>query len=908
MIDPNENQPSLNEWANESLPKKKNRLWNIKNAVNKAIAEVWIAGSLLWWTVAPEVASTALIPETAATITAMAPTTWAAVKTIALWTAAALASACDRPDITPPTIDAKTSIDIQWWEQVRVSGNQLYIWSNMVASWSDDVSSNCMVSVTTNWNNVLWSSINDTLTINLKVTDEAGNTNSASINVNVLNNAPVITAKSSVNIFWWEKIDISNNKLLLGDEEIASRSDDKTQNCTVSVKFNGKEVKSWDAINPTGNNDKISITVTDDKGKYDSKEISVNVLNNAPVITAKSSVNIFWWEKIDISNNKLLLGDEEIASRSDDKTQNCTVSVKFNGKEVKSWDAINPTGNNDKISITVTDDKGKYDSKEINVTNDTIKWLETLKNLNMQVDQEVDLLKWISFADWIELVKVEVEIDGQRYQVDNPHKYTPEYPWECNIIFTIKWKSWETKEVRSDTLTIKALEYKPIEINNIKPVDVFPQIWQIEAWDPDIYEYVKDLWVAETYIMRDMMWKYGSGDYAPEEIQELQSRVITGLIDEKPDNYQDYQRIWEAYVPDVDDHSNCTFANLISLSWIHTNIMNLSGVGEGRAKNLSKYAKAHPNNIFIFSCSCTEVAYSQSDYNHDVFKKDIIDLCDLPNVIIFMAGGDTKTVNWVNLKIIYNGYYDEINWDWRYLRSSMANSDQNNYPNSNMRVVIWTDSKWNANMTTSSWSLFPVWFNNNVIISGRPILPIYRKWRRWGEDFPKNWSYNTSYVAPADASETQLMFGLRPDVNDANKLLQMIESCTTDPDYISLNWQKQALQKYSPANFAKKYCLIMDIPSSIKMWEIIRLTKWRYKWLVPDIPWAVVEINWQWIPYNKENELLIKSQNPMYLEWGIDANEWIKYWNKILKWKLRAVDDQWNSLKNVDKDISITVK
>ncbi|MBO7094929.1 hypothetical protein J6V86_01815 [bacterium] len=73
--------------------------------------------------------------------------------------------------------------------------------------------------------------------------------------------------------------------------------------------------------------------------------------------------------------------------------------------------------------------------------------------------------------------------------------------------------------------------------------------------------------------------------------------------------------------------------------------MNLSGVGEGRAKNLSKYAKAHPNNIFIFSCSCTEVAYSQSDYNHDVFKKDIIDLCDLPNVIIFMAGGDTKTVN-----------------------------------------------------------------------------------------------------------------------------------------------------------------------------------------------------------------------------------------------------------------------
>ena len=196
MSELKDNQTSLNEWIKESIPQKKNRFSNIKHAINKAIAEVWIAGSLLWWTVAPEVASTALIPETAATITAMAPTTWAAVKTITLWTAAAIASACEHPDITPPTISVpKTTIDISWWEQVRINGNQLYIWSNLVASRSDDVSSNCIVSVTMNWNNISWNSVNEPGTINIKVTDEAGNYKNASIKINILNDAPVIKAK-----------------------------------------------------------------------------------------------------------------------------------------------------------------------------------------------------------------------------------------------------------------------------------------------------------------------------------------------------------------------------------------------------------------------------------------------------------------------------------------------------------------------------------------------------------------------------------------------------------------------------------------------------------------------------------------------------------------------------------------
>lgn len=49
--------------------------------------------------------------------------------------------------------------------------------------------------------------------------------------------------------------------------------------------------------------------------------------------------------------------------------------------------------------------------------------------------------------------------------------------------------------------------------------------------------------MAEAYVMRDMMAKYGAGKYSPEEYQQLLSRVIIGLIEEKPDNYQDYEWI-----------------------------------------------------------------------------------------------------------------------------------------------------------------------------------------------------------------------------------------------------------------------------------------------------------------------------------------------------------------------------
>ena len=314
MKEYNHNQSdNLNESSIQSLSKKtKLFLKNTKKAVRDTLAKVWIASTIAWWTVAP--AATSFIPETVATINIMATTTWVSVKTITLWTAAALAAACEHPDITPPNVEVvNREISISWWEALRISGNQVYIWNNLVFRCSDDVSTNLNISVTFNWKPISsWFVFNEWGTINGKATDEAGNQSSnASSKVNLLNNAPVIDLKQSqVDISKEKVVYFDSSKLVIWWETIATWSDDKTQNCKVSLTLDGKEVKSWDTLKTAGT---LILTVTDAEWKSSSVNITLNVVNNAPEITLKQSqINIYWETQVTISNDKLLLWGEQM--------------------------------------------------------------------------------------------------------------------------------------------------------------------------------------------------------------------------------------------------------------------------------------------------------------------------------------------------------------------------------------------------------------------------------------------------------------------------------------------------------------------------------------------------------------------------------------------------------------------
>ena len=153
------------------------------------------------------------------------------------------------------------------------------------------------------------------------------------------------------------------------------------------------------------------------------------------------------------------------------------------------------------------------------------------------------------------------------------------------------------------------------------------------------------------------------------------------------------------------------------------------------------------------------------------------------------------------------------------------------------------------------------------------------------------------------------MFGLRADVTDANELLQMIEGSLADPDYISLNGEKQALQKYSPANFIKKYLMPENLPTELSITETKELSKGSYMGVVFNILGAEVLIDGEWMACTEQNATKIKAQNPFTLEWRLNGDLCQQYGKKtgdVIDGTIILVDDQWNGL-NITLPFSVTL-
>lgn len=784
------NQIDLQKWPKKAISQKTNDLLSkFEKSVRDAIAATWIAIS----TLVPSVESLTVAPT---------------IAKITIPTAAAIMTACEREDLTPPTIDAKSSIDISWWEQVRISGNQLYIWNNMVASWHDDVSATCTAYVTLKWNNIVWKPLNESCTVNLKVTDEAGNPANASINV--------------------------------------------------------------------------------------------NMLNNAPIITAKSSVNIFWWEKISISNNQLFLWDEEIASRSDDKTQNCTVLVKFNGKEVKSWDTINPTGKNDKISITVTDDKGKYDSKEINVTNDTILWLESLKNLNIQVDQEVDLLKWISMADWAELIKVEIGIDGKRYELSDPHHYTPEYPWTCNIIFTVKWKSWNTIEVKSDSLTIKALEYNPITPQEANIYENRNEWKKNVEWDKERYKFFETVWHLQIRKIVEELIKNGW----PEYLEKLNNIQIIWLSEQPNDNCPYIQ--WTREVDNPDQYKK----------WQHAEILNekiktstsTPGIAQnypwkilrfsvGNRSKILEYVNNHPNQKFIFFCANDWLGWVWEQYN----PKNTDEWKALTSVI-----NSQRCIAIVSVWNVDALRDYALRWDQEYISRWQYGSSGAIWPNI-IGALWWTTEAVTLNdydYNSYAHSVKPIWYNQRNLKISSWWYPAHES----ATSFASQSNRASSRPAGELAGELRNIAALDPDMNMSD-VMNTINSYSIS---IPATHNGQTIENFNTPD-QKEICRQIRLPSApsqLSSKQRTELPKDKYLPTLRIWKWAEYQdSDWQRKPaqgISDPSEIYRIAKNcKTYFNPELFKKQW---WKDTAELTVLTITSEWTSIPEVVKKVSIKVK
>lgn len=860
-------------------------------------------------------------------------------------TGAIAAASCDRPDTTNPTVDIppeilKSGITITEPQVFRSTGEKVYLWNTLVAtctdeSWIYTISLSKGGSSFTSWNVV-----GESCNLWIKAIDNSENKNSTSKTVKVIyenNEVPEYTFYiPEATIFEWDKIIISLKQVFAWDTKtFAWNSNDYS----ISLKYNGEEIQTGYVVSEAGTSN-LEQTLTNNKN-WKSKTWTTTITtkevdnNQAPEITRKypdnQVPNILWWVVVNMTDNQLSFWDVVMYLWKDDKTEICTPSLKleWSAKEIKSWEIIDQAGN---YVYGLTDENWKFGYKTFPVNSESIN-LSGLNDLQLKVDQKVDnLLKWITIPDGLEITKVEIEINGQRSEIQpsgtpNHYEYTPTQAWNCHIYVTLKGEFGNTY-VEKTNLTINDIEhaeYQPVSITNRDPQELLSKygIEPIKEWDKKAYEHIKDLGIAEGMRMRTMLWKYGIGEgekaITPEQYEALMSKLNLIMYQEVPnkDKYPNkYSRIWEPIdQTNTNNHAHNELGMLIEFAW---EFANLKVVGRDPDTKqfcwywlIYDFLQSNPNTVNIFCCSGQSATYNWDEYKNYIFSENFVNLCNSENAIFVYASGNTQTSDdWTRKEKIYNGEF-EAGPDWMYNESSMANSDENNYPNSHIVVTVWSSKTWHAHMIeNSSGSLFPMRYKDEALLAGF-AFPYYNRNTScfYGEPLQK-WSYNSSYTNYTNGGVLGLEFQLHADIN-TSQLLSMATS-TSIENSISLETANQnltqKLQRLSVAEYIKKYNLIVNIPSKIKPWETIRLTKWRYLGIVVEMPWAEVEINWEWVAYNKENESLIKSQNPMHLQWRINWDLVAKYSKDgLVTWKIIAVDDERKGLNMEKENITISL-
>ena len=280
--------------------------------------------------------------------------------------------------------------------------------------------------------------------------------------------APTIEVKiAEKNVIAGVKVKVERNQLLFDDQVAATWKDDYTENCKVEITLvpeegESKVINSGDTIKETG---KLVILVQDD---YDNKATAEITLTKndiqAPTITVLTpKKNVITGVKVVIDGNQLLFDEQVAASWTDDFTETCSVQLSLNGQTINSGVILQEAG---KLIIVVSDDFKNEATAEMVLTAEALYGLEGLKNLSLQVDKEVNLLQGITYADGVNLDKVEIEALGNRFVVQDPNHFVPETPGTIDLIITVK-AGERVLEFRVDNLEVKGLEYNAPKMETV---------------------------------------------------------------------------------------------------------------------------------------------------------------------------------------------------------------------------------------------------------------------------------------------------------------------------------------------------------------------------------------------------------------------------------------------------------
>ena len=478
-----------------------------------------------------------------------------------------------------------------------------------------------------------------------------------------------------------------------------------------------------------------------------------------------------------------------------------------------------------------------------------------------------------------------------------------------------RWGNWTITEPEANNSSINSSEYKAIEITNINPEDLMPKV---EVWDKDVYKHIEHLRIPESTVITDMMWKYGAGNYSPEEYQQLMMRLNTGMLWENPVDYDNYEAVWWNPHNEPSNHAHAERFTLNTLVK-HANFKVLD-CGD-YYENLYNLCKSDPNKINIMWNS------TGADVGRDIYDSWDIENLKLydkeKNRLVFSAWWNIRTEGGNLHNKIYQENLSLPDEHSVYGSRSRAHSKNDNTLDRHLLITFGTNKDGDIDQTNEDGesSKFPVWFHDKVLFSWHTFP--YRK--NFNDKIRAPfWKYATSFTNYLNVAIADILFQMKADVPDVPNLLEMIRATALTDDYIRFDLngdgdtddiidgqpETQPLQLMNPAWFFKEYLMPTSLPVNLKSNETTPLEKWYYHGVVYKIPGAEVNINGQWVPFIDDNKELIFSQNPMNLEWRLNGETLNNYNYKpgdTISGQIIAVDDQWNGL-NITKDFSINIE
>ena len=265
---------------------------------------------------------------------------------------------------------------------------------------------------------------------------------------------------------------------MFNEEVAASWTDDFTVVCTTELSLipvgasEAKAIASGDILSEAGT---LKLAVADEFDNKATAEITLTREDSqAPQLSvAIDNKNVIAGVTILVQDNQLMFNEEVAASWTDDFTVVCKTEMSLipvgasEAKAIASGDNLSEAGT---MILAVADEFDNKATAEINLTAIAVYGLENLQNIQLQVDQEVNLLEGLTFAEGLTLQKVEIETDGVTSELAVPYMYTPDYPDPINLVFTIIKPDGNAIKERVDALNVKPLDYSVIVL---KAADIF---------------------------------------------------------------------------------------------------------------------------------------------------------------------------------------------------------------------------------------------------------------------------------------------------------------------------------------------------------------------------------------------------------------------------------------------------